>query len=124
MAELRELDRIHEVFQQSSGDLASPCVDAGAVRGRLLTDPSLAGLGATTDALRRATEALLAVCGNAQLLRAPGDETDATRAAHPRWQAAVQRELVESCRAIQDAAAGLGANPPACATPSAATSSS
>jgi hypothetical protein len=113
-----QLDRLFDELVQARVALAQPTPDLAvcdavtAVDTRLQGEPGLVDIKPAWPRLREATDALLAVCGQAQLLALPFDSTSATLAGRERWQAGVQRELETACTALQAAARALEKSQP------------
>lgn len=94
------------------------CADVGTVRGKLYAEVGRLDLPEAWSSLRDATDALLAVCGQVQLLRLPPPTPPDPRvdAARARWQSDVPRQLRVACAALRTADTRLGRPPSTCFT--------
>jgi len=89
------------------------CDSVGNVASRLSGEPGLVDVRPAWPALRAATDALLAVCGQERLLEQPFEPTAPMVAARQRWQQGVARDLAAACTQLNVAAGALG-KPTAC----------
>src|SRR4051812_47709119 len=80
------------------------CDAVTEVDSRLQGEPGLTEVTPAWPRLREATDALLAVCGQAVLLAQPFDANSATLAARERWQRGLTQELASACTALEGAA--------------------
>ncbi len=95
---------------------AAACGAAESVSTRLEGVPGLSDLRPTYPALRRASDALAAACGQAQLALLPADDVLlVVQRAQARWRLGVRQNLALACQALGDAARSLARPAPACA---------
>lgn len=92
------------------------CPDVGSVRGKLYAEYGPADLREGWVPLRFATDALLAACGQIELLQLPAQDpgAPAVQAARERWRSGVTRQVRAACGWLGDSAAILGRPTPAC----------
>jgi hypothetical protein len=93
-------------LSDSPPDLAQ-CDSVTDIDSRLQGEPGLTDVKPAWPALRDATDALLAACGQALLLAQPYETSAATTLARQRWQAGVSRQLSIACQDMQRAAQAL-----------------
>jgi len=88
--------------------LEPACGDVSEVGSRLSGEPGLTELRDVWPSLRTASDALVAVCGQATLLEQPFDPTPATLQARTRWHNGLEQELQTACDALKRSATELG----------------
>jgi hypothetical protein len=87
--------------------LEDGCADVSFVGTRLSGEPGLVELRDAWPPLRRATDSLLAVCGQAALLAQPYAPTQAMLEARERWRIGADHELRKACEELARAASAL-----------------
>ena len=102
-----QLDQARIALSAQPARLEPACADVSEVGSRLSGEPGLTELRDVWPSLQAASDALLAVCGQATLLEQPFDATPAMRLARERWQTGLMRELQAACAALHQAAEGL-----------------
>jgi len=83
------------------------CTTVGDVHTRLTGEPGLVDVRPAWPALRDATQALQAVCGQNIMLGQPSTDSAASTQARQRWQQGIQREISVACDHLRKAAAAL-----------------
>jgi hypothetical protein len=95
-------------LREQPARLEPACGDVSEVGSRLSGEPGLSELRDVWPSLRTASDALVAVCGQATLLEQPFDPTPATLRARARWQNGLEQELQTACDALKRSATALG----------------
>jgi hypothetical protein len=125
---LDQLDAARAALAADAAQGEAVCGTSESVVTGLEAVPGLDELRATYIALRDASDALTAACGQARLveLAAVGEqqvqpdehaqlpERTALAAAEQRWRAGLARDLALTCRYLRDAARSLDRAPPRC----------
>src|SRR5712692_9787297 len=83
------------------------CTTVGDVHTRLTGEPGLVDVRPAWPALRAATQALQAVCGQNTMLGQPSTDSVAITQARQRWQQGIQREIGVACDHLREAAVAL-----------------
>jgi hypothetical protein len=83
------------------------CTTVGDVHTRLTGEPGLVDVRPAWAALRDATQALQAVCGQNVMLAQPSLDSIAMAEARNRWSLGIQREISVACDHLRKAAAVL-----------------
>ena len=105
-----QLVEAHVALSEQPPRLEPTCADVSEVGSRLSGEPGLTEVRDVWPALRMASDALLAVCGQATLLALPFDSTPAMLQGRERWQTGLEHELRGACDHLQVAAAALQRN--------------
>lgn len=112
---LDQLDAERVALAQDPARAEEACGTAETVTTRLEGVPGLSELRPTYLALRSASDALAAACGQTRLLNLPADEgLWSVQQSRQRWHEGARRELTVVCQALRDAARSLGRPAPAC----------
>ena len=93
--------------QDPARDADQACTTVGDVHTRLTGEPGLVEVRPAWPALRDATQALQAVCGQNIMLGQPSTGSPAINQARNRWQLGIQRELSTACDHLREAAIAL-----------------
>ena len=88
------------------------CTTVGDVNTRLTGEPGLVDVRPAWPALRNATQALQAACGQLTMLGQPSTDSAAIEQARRRWQQGIQREIGVACDHLRVAAAALDRSTP------------
>jgi hypothetical protein len=88
------------------------CTTVGDVHTRLTGEPGLVDVRPAWPALRDATQALQAACGQATMLGQPSTDSVAITMARQRWQQGIQLEIGVACDHLRKAAAALDRTQP------------
>jgi hypothetical protein len=110
---VRLFDQLVEAHVALSGqppETEPACADVSEVGSRLSGEPGLTEVRDVWPALRMASDALLAACGQATLLAQPFDPTPAMLQARERWQMGLEHELLGACDQLERAAPALQRN--------------
>jgi hypothetical protein len=110
---VRLFDQLVEAHVALSGqppETEPACADVSEVGSRLSGEPGLTEVRDVWPALRMASDALLAACGQTTLLAQPFDPTPAMLQARERWQMGLEHELRGACDQLERAAPALQRN--------------
>ena len=103
-----QLVEAHVALSEQPPRIEPTCADVSEVGSRLSGEPGLTEVRDVWPALRMASDALLAVCGQATLLALPFDSTPAMLQARERWQTGLESRAPWRVRlTLQVAAAAL-----------------
>jgi hypothetical protein len=102
-----QLVEAHAALRGQPPRLEPACAAVTDVGSKLSYEPGLTDIRDVWQPMYSATEALLAVCGQATLLEQPFDPTPATLQARARWQRGLELELQSACAGLRSASEAL-----------------
>src|SRR5438067_7050841 len=107
VALLDQLVSARATLGQQAPQYDEACNAVGDVQTRLSGEPGLVDVRPAWPALRDATVALQAVCGQTTMLSQPTTDSLAVAQARARWQQGIQREIGLACDHLRQAARAL-----------------